>query len=35
MPVLFNFSEAPQADSIKYVVAIAARTFMRAYRVNP
>jgi len=35
MPVLFNFGEAPQVDSIKYVVAIAARTFMRAYRVNP
>jgi AcrR family transcriptional regulator len=35
MPVLFNFGEPPQADSIKYVVAIAARTFMRAYRVNP
>src|SRR5271170_275394 len=32
MPVLFNFGEAPQVDSIKYVVAIAARTFMRAYR---
>ncbi len=35
MPVLFNFGEAPQADSIKYVVAIAVRTFMRAYRTNP
>jgi AcrR family transcriptional regulator len=31
MPVLFNFSEAPQADSIKYVVGIAVRVFMRAY----
>ncbi len=35
MPVLFNFGEAPQADSIQYVVAIAVRTFMRAYRANP
>ncbi len=33
-PVLFNFSDAPQADAIKYVVAIAVRTFMRAYRVK-
>ena len=34
MPVLFNFSEAPQADSIKYVVGIAVRVFMRAYRAK-
>src|SRR5580692_9349227 len=34
MPVLFNFGEAPQADSIKYVVGIAVRAFMRAYRRN-
>jgi AcrR family transcriptional regulator len=34
MPVLFNFGEAPQTDSIKYVVGIAVRTFMRAYRRN-
>ena len=34
MPVLFNFGEAPQADSIKYVVGIAVRTFMRAYQVG-
>ena len=32
MPVLFNFSEAPGEDSIKYVVGIAVRTFVRAYR---
>jgi AcrR family transcriptional regulator len=34
MPVLFNFREAPQAEAIKYVVGIAVRTFMRAYRVG-
>jgi AcrR family transcriptional regulator len=34
MPVLFNFSEAPQADAIRHVVGIAVRTFMRAYRTN-
>jgi AcrR family transcriptional regulator len=34
MPVLFNFSEAPQADSIKYVIGIAVRVFMRAYRAK-
>jgi AcrR family transcriptional regulator len=34
MPVLFNFSEAPREDSIKYVVGIAVRMFVRAYRKN-
>jgi AcrR family transcriptional regulator len=34
MPVLFNFGEAPSPDSIKYVVGIAVRVFMRAYLVG-
>jgi AcrR family transcriptional regulator len=34
MPVLFNFGEAPLADSIKYVVGIAVGVFMRAYRTK-
>jgi AcrR family transcriptional regulator len=32
MPVLFNFREAPDAQAIQYVVGIAVRTFLRAYR---
>lgn len=34
MPVLFNFSQAPEADSIKHVVGTAVRNFLRAYRVG-
>jgi AcrR family transcriptional regulator len=30
-PVLFNFSEAPNAETIKYVVDVAVRAFLRAY----
>jgi AcrR family transcriptional regulator len=33
-PVLFNFRKAPQQDAIDYVVGIAVRTFMRAYRAK-
>jgi transcriptional repressor AefR-like protein len=32
-PALFNFSEAPNAETIKYVVDIAVRVFLRAYAV--
>jgi AcrR family transcriptional regulator len=35
MPVLYNFDTTPRDDAIKYVVSIAVRTFLRAYRVNP
>jgi hypothetical protein len=31
-PVLFNFGEAPSPERIAYVVRIAVRTFMAAYR---
>lgn len=34
MPVMFNFSEAPERDRISHVVGIAVRTFMRAYGGN-
>jgi AcrR family transcriptional regulator len=34
MPVLFNFREAPSADQISYVVGIAVRTFLAAYRAR-
>jgi AcrR family transcriptional regulator len=34
MPVMFNFSEAPDAASIQHVVGIAVRTFMRSYAVT-
>jgi AcrR family transcriptional regulator len=33
MPVMFNFRQAPEADSIAYVVGVAVRTFLRAYGV--
>jgi hypothetical protein len=33
MPVMFNLSAAPGADSIRHVVGIAVRTFMRSYAV--
>ncbi len=33
-PVLFNFSEAPNAETIRYVVGIAVRAFLRAYAVS-
>jgi AcrR family transcriptional regulator len=38
MPVLFNFRQAPDVERIAYVVGIAVKTFMAAYRardVNP
>ncbi|HUC48163.1 MAG TPA: TetR/AcrR family transcriptional regulator [Xanthobacteraceae bacterium] len=35
MPVLFNFSDAPQPEAIRHVVGIAVRTFLRAYQANP
>lgn len=31
-PVLFNFSDAPKPQQIKYVVGIAVKTFLAAYR---
>ena len=31
---LFNFREAPEADRIGYVVDIAVKTFLAAYRVR-
>jgi len=33
-PMLFNFAAAPSAERIAYVVGIAVRTFMAAYRVR-
>ena len=33
-PVLFNFAAAPSPERITYVVGIAVRTFMAAYRVR-
>jgi len=33
MPVLFNFREAPEPERISYVVGIAVRGFLAAYRV--
>jgi len=33
-PVLFNFREAPQRERIDYVVGIAVRTFLAAYRAH-
>jgi len=38
MPVLFNFRQAPDVERIAYVVGMAVKTFMAAYRardVNP
>jgi len=34
MPVLFNFRAAPQQSTIEYVVGVAVRTFLRAYRAD-
>jgi AcrR family transcriptional regulator len=34
-PVLFNFREAPNRDTIAYVVNTAVRNFLRAYGVKP
>jgi AcrR family transcriptional regulator len=31
-PVLFNFSDAPKSEQIKYVVGIAVKTFLAAYQ---
>jgi hypothetical protein len=32
LPVLFNFRAAPPLERIRYVVGIAVRTFLAAYR---
>ena len=34
LPVLFNFAEAPAPEPIKYVVDIAVKTFLVAYRAR-
>jgi len=31
-PVLFNFRDAPKSEQIRYVVGIAVKTFLVAYR---
>jgi hypothetical protein len=33
-PMLFNFSSAPTRERIEYVVKIAVRTFLAAYRAR-
>ena len=34
MPVMFNFREAPELERIRYVVGIAVKAFMAAYRAT-
>jgi hypothetical protein len=33
-PILFNFGKPPTEDRIRYVVGIAVRAFLAAYRVR-